>query len=147
MVKRYQSSLIWTTIAGAIDEGYQYFYLAPNETGYYDFNDVVTNLIGATFGLIILKSFQVKGKDSPSFFKRSEIKAIIGISIALILLYLTGVWGIYISDGAMFPIIKKQLTTFWTTVPPQITYHVVRPWEGLLLVGVLWTFYWKLGRD
>ncbi|MEE9374161.1 MAG: hypothetical protein V3V00_14000 [Saprospiraceae bacterium] len=147
LVKRYQSALIWTTIAGAIDEAYQYFYLVPNDTGYYDFNDVVTNLIGASFGLIILKSFNIKNIKAPQFFKRSEVKGIIGITIVIGLLFLFGVMGVHAGHGASYPIIKKQITTFWSTVPPQVTYHVVRPWEGLLYTAMMWLYYWKLGRE
>tara|TARA_Y100000385_G_C13100310_1_gene644104 strand:- start:1733 stop:2530 length:798 start_codon:yes stop_codon:yes gene_type:complete len=147
LVKRYQSALIWATLAGIIDEAYQYFYLAPNDTGYYDFNDVLTNLVGASFGLIILKSFSVMNPTPPSFLHRSEIRAFFVMVLLIAVLFLVGILGIHISDGVQYPIIKKQITSFWTTIPPKITYHVVRPWEGLVVTVLLWFFYWPLGRD
>ena len=147
LVKRYQASLILTTLAGAIDEAYQYFYLAPNETGYYDFNDVITNLIGATFGLILLKSFNVSNAVAPSFFNRLEIRVLAIFLFIVSLLFLFNILGVHIDDGAMFPIIKKELDGFWSNVPPNVTYHVIRPLPGLISVILLWLFYWKLGRE
>ncbi|MCB0476370.1 MAG: hypothetical protein KDC69_11885, partial [Flavobacteriaceae bacterium] len=64
LARCYNSTLLWSFQAGALDEAYQYFYLAPNDTSYYDFNDLITNLVGASFGLIFLKSFGVKEKQN-----------------------------------------------------------------------------------
>ena len=147
LVKRYQSALIWATIAGAFDEAYQYFYLAPNDTGYYDFNDVLTNLVGASFGLIILRSFDIKNSLAPSFLRRNEIQMLILLTILIALLFWFSILGIHSTDEGMFPIIKKQIEMFWTTIPPGIRYHVVKPWEGLMGTILLWCFYWKLGRE
>lgn len=147
LVKRYQSALIWTTIAGAVDEAYQYFYLAPNETGYYDFNDVITNLIGASFGLIILRASKVPNPPSPSFFKRSEVQILIASVLTISVLFLFNILGIHEADGAMYPIVKKEINSFWSTVHPQVTYHVVRPLEGVILTILLFLFYWKLGGE
>jgi len=141
---RYFSTLVWTTIAGSIDEAYQYFYLAPNDTGYYDFNDVVTNLIGATFGLIILKAFQVKEKETPPLLQRSEVIGVIILIVTIAILYITKVWCIHPEDGGMYPIIKKKITTFWTTLPPKETFHVMKPWEGIVAVLALFGFYSRL---
>jgi len=38
----YQETLFWSTVLGAIDEGYQYLVLAPHRTDYYDFNEFVS---------------------------------------------------------------------------------------------------------
>ena len=57
LVGNYTGTLVWTTMAGMLDEAYQYFYLAPTDTSFYDLNDVVTNLIGAVFGLLLIRSF------------------------------------------------------------------------------------------
>lgn len=144
LAKTFHSSLIWSTLAGALDESYQYFYLAPNETGYYDFNDVVTNLVGAAFGLIFLKSFGVKSKIWKGFWRRSEVWAVLGVALFIILLFMTNILSMTIADGGMFPIVKKQITEFWTKVPPNVTFHVVSPMEGLLYIFGLWAFYSKL---
>ena len=138
---RYQSALIWATIAGTLDEGYQYFYLAPDETGYFDFNDVVTNLIGATFGLIILKALDIREKQVLSFFKRSEVLGLISLTTILVILYLMKVWSIHPTEGVPFPIVQKELTSFWTEAAHNVTYHVMRPFEALIIVPSLWIYY------
>ena len=144
LVKNYRSALIFSTIAGSIDEAYQYFYLAPNDTGYYDFNDVVTNVVGAAFGVIILRSFDIKGKRLPKFLKSFEFWTLIILSGVIGLLFLANVLSFYPEEGTPFSVLKGEINGFWSTVYPNITYHVVRPLEGLAITGLLWIFYSRL---
>ncbi len=145
LIGNYQQTLIWTTIAGIIDEAYQYFYLSPKDTSYYDFNDVVTNLIGAVFGLLFLRSFGVKNFYQPPFIKSPALYAIISLMLVVIALNLSGILSIYPNDDTPFQLLKKWPDGFWSTVHPNVTYHVMRPLEGTLVTFALWLFYSKIG--
>jgi len=146
----YNQSLIISTLAGALDEAYQYFYLAPQRTNYFDFNDVIINLIGVAFGLVIIKIFKPASKTfnlnqfikSPAFILIVLVSAITSIAI------FTNLLGIYHTNTeAQFLLVKKAFDSFWITVHPNITYHVMLPLEGVLITVALWLFYWPLGKE
>lgn len=146
----YNQTIIISTIAGALDEAYQYFYLAPQRTDYYDFNDVVINLVGVAFGLIIIKIFKpaAKAVSFIQFFKSPAFILSAFITIVTIITISTGFLGINPSNtSANFLLVKKAFDGFWTTVHPNITYHVMLPLEGLLVIISLWFFYWPLGNE
>jgi glycopeptide antibiotics resistance protein len=45
----------WVTLMGAVDEAYQYFVLyAGNKTVYFDFNDIILNLVGTGIGVLMI---------------------------------------------------------------------------------------------
>lgn len=144
----YRETLFWATVAGAIDEVYQYLILAPQRTDYYDFNDVLIDMIGAVLGLLILVAHGIPNKPSyqhyyqSSFFK--GLWAIIGLSG---LAFFTGYLALYpAADGStLFPLIKKAHTGFWIIIHPTVQFHVVRPLEWGLLTGLLWVYYEDMG--
>ncbi|MEL6390703.1 MAG: VanZ family protein [Bacteroidota bacterium] len=142
--KNYNATLIWTTIAGAIDEAYQNFYLAPKDTGYYDWNDVITNLIGGVFGLLLLRSAGVSNRKISPFYTSKSIYGAIVLMVLVLVLHLCGVLSIGPSDYP-YQMVSKELSGFWQTVHPNVTYHVVRPLEGLLITIGLWGVYRKIG--
>lgn len=145
LIGTYTGTLVWATIGGMLDEAYQYFYLAPKDTSYYDLNDVVTNLVGAVFGLLILAVFQVK--EYTTFRLRSS-SIWIGIGVvtgAIILTHLTGYLSIYPSEVRPYHILREWPPGFWSKVHPNVTFHVMRPIEGLLITVALWIFYSKIG--
>lgn len=142
------TTIVLVTFLGAIDEAYQYYFLSPERTNYYDFNDVILNLLGAVMGMIFLRSH--KGirallLDSISTFKKTWTRY-----FGMVLLLTLVVWqkdlvqkGIntvnldldWTGYGAI--LIRKHTTSFWTEIPPQILYHVVQPIEGLLIITTL----------
>jgi len=146
LIKNFNSTLIWTTIAGAVDEGYQYFYLAPNDTGYYDFNDVITDLIGASFGLLFLRSFDISNASKTSFWKSSAFYGLLVMTIVVMLLIALKVLSIYPDTEAMYQMVIQNPSGFWSKIHPNVTYHVVRPSEGLLITIFLWLFYSRIGH-
>ena len=143
----YTSTLVWTTIAGAIDEAYQNFYLAPLDTGYYDWNDVITNLIGAVFGLLLIRIIGIERKKFDSFWKTSAFYGIVSLMALVLLLNLFGLLSMGPDPDYPYHMVSKQLDGFWQALPlmPEIIYHVVRPLEGLVMTFVLWGFYSKIG--
>jgi len=140
----YTHTLIWATLAGAFDEAYQYFYLSPHRTDYYDFNDVIINLIGAAFGLIVIKII------TPAFIKfkwktfcQSHLfYCLINIGLLIAMAFASNLLGLYPTDNeAQYLLVKEMPTQFWSTVYPQIIYHILLPAEGLILIFGLFIFY------
>lgn len=145
----YNQTLIISTLAGALDEAYQYFYLAPQRTDYFDFNDVIINLVGAAFGLIIIKIYKPASKaiSGKQFLKSPAFIFIVFISAITSIAIFTNLLGIYHTNTeAHFLLVRKAFDTFWITVHPNITYHVMLPLEGLLVTIGLWLFYWPIGK-
>jgi len=146
----YNQTMIISTLAGALDEAYQFFYLAPQRTDYFDFNDVVINLVGVAFGLLVIKIFKPATKVislKQFLFSPASILTIL-ISVIIFISFNTNFLGIYHTNtDAQFVLVKKTFDSFWTTVHPNITYHVMLPLEGLLVIISLWFFYWPLGNE
>lgn len=146
--RSYFQTMIWACLAGAMDELFQYVYLAPQRTDYYDFNDVIINTIGAGVGLLFIR---VMNRTNRHFswlrFKKSlTFKVLIGI----IIIIMVGVISGYISNlpnkDAIFVLQKKVDIEFWHTVylPKYIFYvkfHVVKPLEGLIITVFIIIFY------
>lgn len=137
LFKNYHQLLIIGVIAGAIDEAYQYFYLAPRDTSYYDFNDVITNLIGLVFGSLLLRSTGIENtRNYPRWKSPAFIASILLLSVVL-LAWLTNVLSIYPSTSSRFQLVRTFPTGFWSKVHPNVTYHVVLPLEGSIITGGL----------
>lgn len=144
LIGNYKSTMVWATLAGMIDEAYQYFYLAPMDTAHYDFNDVLTNLVGAVFGLLLLRSMNVA---EHSRFKLSRATFWFGIgAIALVVggLHMGDILSIYPSEDHEYHIIRKMPDQFWSKIHPNVTYHIVKPIEGLSLTCLLWVFFSRI---
>jgi len=128
--------------AGAIDEAYQYFYLSPLRTEYYDFNDVIINTVGAGFGLILIRAFaQYKSeiKKWNPFFLLTAV-----ILLVFLCLYISGIISVLPNEDVPYSLIRVVQAEFWTTVHPNIKFYVVKPLEGCLIILALLFFYRKL---
>ncbi len=145
LLNNLHQSLIWTTIAGAIDEAYQYFYLAPKDTYYYDMNDVVTNLIGAVFGLLLIWSYGRHNHRNTPFFKSSGFYAICGVLLVVLIACWSGLLSIYPSDTSSYQLLRQWPEGFWTSAKFDVNYHIIQPLEGAVIVVVLWFIYSKIG--
>lgn len=150
LCKNYKEVLFWIILLGAIDEAYQYFYLAPDRTDYFDFNDIIIDTLGGAFGLILLRSQNIINQTNSTSWLKSPITwTLIGLSSILFILWLTGILYIYPpAEGieATFVLVKKVPVDFWSSIPPKITFHIVEPLEGVLLIILLWVFYIPLGK-
>lgn len=141
LLEHYFVSLFIAFIIGVFDEGYQYFYLSPHRTDYFDINDIITNLLGAAFGLLILKTFGIpQSKNNKKMMKRGFLLPFIVISSSLIFLLQTNVLSVFPSADR-FMLVRKLQTGFWTTVPPKVSFHVVQPLEGLVIIVFLFAVY------
>jgi len=146
--RSFLQTMIWSSLAGAFDELYQYLYLAPLRTEYYDFNDVIINTIGAGIGLIFIRAsnnsslhFNWRQARSSLIFK--ILLALIGI---IVLGFATGYISNFYSDQAVFVLQKNPDIEFWhTAYMPKykfsVKFHVVKPIEGLVITILIIIFY------
>jgi len=146
LIKSLTQTLVFTTIAGAFDEAYQYFYLAPQRTDYFDWNDVIINLIGAAIGILILVTclnrVYVANK---TFFKSITFYFLCSVVLLVIILLASNVLSVYPNDDSVFALVKVLPEGFWSYPPgPYVKYHVVMPPEGLIIITALWLFYSRL---
>jgi len=142
------SSLFFAIILGALDEAYQYWVLTPLSTDYYDFNDVIINLLGAALGLILLYSNGLQTKQEISHWFPSPIIFItLFTSLLLIILYNLEIFAIFPKqEGIQAPLllIRRLQSNFWTVGEHDIKFHVIRPFSGLILGIILYHFYRSL---
>lgn len=149
-VENYSLTLIWVLMMGWIDEAYQYFYLAPDRTDYYDWNDVVTDFIGGAFGLVFLRSFEIKGKylDFKGIIRSKTFLFLLGMVILFVFLLNTSYLDWYPMEGidATYYMVRKVPEGWWSVVHPDVTYHVMQPLEGIVAAIGLCFLYRHIGR-
>jgi len=150
LLKNFNMVLFYTTILGGLDEAYQYWYLFPEKSNYYDFNDVIINFLGVCLGLIILKSQGLSDvRKSPEWYKSSIFWTILVISGTYIVGTATGLISIMPveeGDPALITLIRKYEPGFWRELPPNVKFHIVRPLEFIILIIILMCSFVKLGK-
>lgn len=146
--KNFFTTIVLVLFLGAIDEAYQYYYLSPERTNYYDFNDVILNLLGAAMGMIFLRSH--RGINTLLTDMATSFKKVWGTYFSICLVLVLLIWQKEIVQnfinalhlnfdwyGFGSVLIRIPTTSFWTEIPPQILYHVVQPVEGFFIVTIL----------
>lgn len=145
----YTATILGVLVLGALDELYQYKVLNPSYD-YYDFNDVILDVLGGGLGLVLIATYSPNLQLSISRRSKKIMFLVVAfIFILLVLLYYMGILTIYPVAGieeAPFQLIRIYVPTFWKTIPPNIVYHVVQPFEGLLILGLLAFCYGYLDR-
>ena len=149
----YAETLIWVMLLGAIDEAYQYFIF--KNWIYFDFNDVVLNVLGGCIGVVLL--FTVCGKPE-SFTRRQRWKllksppflTVVGLAAVAMLLSASGLLQVYPGeDGSKALVLLSKVPpsqTFWITFKWGKSYHILTPVEGLALSAMLIGCYGLLDR-
>jgi len=146
LMNGYTVTLLLTSLVGGIDEGYQYFYLSPQRTNYYDLNDVVFNTLGGACGLLWLWT----GQYPTSYRKVSEILkswqwlCVLASVTTVALLILVGKVAYFPTEGieALWTLVRKVPDGFWTSIDNNtIVFHVSLPLEGLFYCIILWVLY------
>jgi hypothetical protein len=146
LFKNYWLTIYWSMIAGALDEAWQYFYLAPESTGYFDFNDIVINMIGAGFGLILIRSFAPMVQSIKQKSKSLQITVIgfLFLGTGIIASFKFHIISLFQDESSIVPLYLKKPEGFWSEVPPKVIYHIMMPAEGLLIIFLLLAFYGNL---
>lgn len=144
----YFKTMFWTVLAGAIDELYQYIWLAPERTDYYDFNDVVINAVGAGIGLIVIRSLRrpVVSIKLSDFLGSVEMYVSIGIIVLISIGLTIGILSYGPDPDALFCFMKEDNIGFWKIDRRIYKFHVIKPIEGVVISGLLVLFYAGLER-
>jgi len=147
IIGHYFSTLFICFLIALFDEAYQYFYLSPHRTDYFDINDIITDFLGAAFGLLILKTFSIRewGNASKKMLNGFVIPLVLVLALLLFALS-TNFLSIYPSDDK-YMLVREMQEGFWSKVPPKVTYHVVGPAEGSLILPALFLLYFFVFRS
>jgi glycopeptide antibiotics resistance protein len=150
LLKNFNLTMLCTTILGVIDEAYQYWYLFPEKSDYFDFNDVIINFLGVILGLIIVRSQGFKSLiNNKVWYKSSFFYLVIFI---IIISSLGLIFGIISTSpnleesSALIELVRKHKPGFWRIIPPQVKFHVIRPLEFVFLIFILMGLFRKLGQ-
>lgn len=160
-------SVLWlTTLLGATDELAQYLWITVSYSQYFDFNDILVNLLAGVAGLMLYYGFRNPPADG---LKKMQTQtrgwvAIFGLSIAL-LVCVALAWGLGllavtppgpVPPGGLLETTHGLPTLFlqrepglydrWHPGPWQGRHWALGPWWGIGLacsVGLLW-LPWRL---
>jgi len=146
LTRSFGSSVFITALFGAIDELYQYLILYPVKTDYFDFNDVIINLLGAAFVMVFLFVIGIKSKKRNNrWIYYPEVISGIILILIIVVMYWSGLVHSY-AGGERHPWLVLNKSSgyegFWKSLPnSDITFHIVQPLEGFILVGFLICIY------
>lgn len=148
LTRNYTYTHIWATLAGTCDELYQYLVLSPQRTDYFDFNDVVINMVGAAFGLIMIFIYNpISNPFSWSAFRSSKLCwFLIALILGVTALFVSGLASYHPTESSWFILQKEVIPWFWYELPPAVVFHVMTPLEGVIIVLFLLLFFSKLDK-
>ena len=118
---------LFSFVFGYIDEAYQHWVLyAKQSIAYFDWNDIVLNLLGALSALVLMPR---------ETLQHVRYKKMTAAAISWILLM-----------GALVFLLKPDRvlmrahsdTSFWLTSNIKTHYHVLNTLEGTILLGLIW---------
>lgn len=148
--RSYHFTLVICGLLGAIDEGIQYWYLSPQRTDYFDFNDVVLNVMGSVWGLMAMGAWLGKGFSAPgASFRKSWILVLFTLTA------LAAAWGLNLLDFASpenvqnpanWTLVRQEHSGFWADLHLGRRFHILRPHTGIGLLLALTLFYTPLDR-
>ncbi len=150
LTRRYGDTVVWITLLGALDEAYQYAVLHQHRTIYYDFNDVLLNLLGGGMGVILIfagTAGALSGWQAGPSINRLHSPARLTLALILatgILLRLLGhLHGAPGEAGVPLLLLSRSPSppTFWTQVPWGKRFHILQPLPAVLLMLILIAFY------
>lgn len=135
------SAFILGVLLGFFDEGYQF--IAFHKL-YFDFNDIILNIIGCALGLMMAFIFWPV---EPSWKSRSSIFLWFwyGLLGVLFLLFLSGTIHFFVDQGPWHwhrNIAAAFSFDFWVISSDLPPWHVVTPYEGIFLLALLPALYW-----
>lgn len=145
IIGRFGETMFWCGLLGAIDEGYQYWWLSRAKAIYYDFNDVVLNMLGAGLGLLLLLTFAPRGVATHSRGARatgvsrarpSTVAVVTALALVLAVIAGAATGTLRESqphDNGRSAIVLRRCGTspsFWVRTTWDKTFHELSPLEG-----------------
>ncbi len=150
--RSYGATVFWVTLLGVLDELFQYIYLVP-EFEYFDFNDNVLNLLGAGAGAIMVFTMgnDAVGIKSYKWYRSPAILTAAGLLVIFAGLYLSGKMTIDptgIQDGSNWFSLNRGTMPegFWTEAYPGRRFHILKPWEGIAVIYLLFGMFFYLDK-
>lgn len=159
LAMRYGETVLWCTLLGALDEGYQYFVLYRDYNDvYFDFNDILLNLVGAGIGALILFTFVDRKPESLTSSAHSSRNRTLSPALVItvfllsagVFSYAAGLLQLYPEAGASgIPVTlsrKPAPEKFWTVPKQGKPFHILTPLEGIISAAVLTGCYASMDR-
>jgi len=127
-----------------VNEWYQYVVLYPGYIQYFEFNDVVIDLLGCGMAMVFLWIGGAKSKPVSVFWRKPEVVFLFTINLLFVILLATCVFAFYPEDkcGNTFLVLSQLQNPhlFWQTHVYGAVYHVMKPVEGLVAVNLVCLF-------
>jgi hypothetical protein len=117
---RRETAWLTATTLGALDEWYQHLALTRGTLGYFDWNDVVLNALGAAFGVVLLATFRGDASEPPVARDRWSGRAAAAAALVVLLTAWPG-------SGS----------SFYTTTPGGRVYHRLGAVEAVAIVALV----------
>jgi VanZ family protein len=150
VIRSYGETVFWITILGALDELFQYIFLVPTFE-YFDFNDIILNLLGAGAGAVLVFVFNDNAIEVRPFYWHKSPALLTGLGLLAIffILFLSGRMTMNPLDTPgsenWFSLNRESLPDgFWKEAYPGRRFHILRPFEGILLMYLLFAGFWLL---
>ena len=142
---RFGAAAIYSLPVMLFDEWYQYQVLFE-WVEYFDFNDILLDLLGAGLVLSILKLFHDRRSSATPFSSRPEVYALLFMAVATMILLLSSMVVPYPDDAETNTwLVLNAIQNpygFWREHPLiGSTYHVLEPMAGLVTVFSVCTIY------
>lgn len=145
LVGRFAAAVVYSFPIMLFDEWYQYQVLF-DWVEYFDFNDILLDLLGAGLFLAVIKTFSKEAEQSTPLTERPELYVLMLMAITAMMMLLSSKVVPYPEDAASNTWLVlnaiEEPYGFWR-VHPLIgsTYHVLEPITGLVTVFSVGLFY------
>ena len=140
------AALVFTLPFILINEWSQYTVLCPGYIQYFEFNDVVIDLLGCGMAMVFLWiAGAIPKSNSLPFWIRTEVVLLAVINLLFVVLLATCVFALYPETKCNNTfLVLNQLQNphlFWQTHVFGAVYHVIKPIEGMIAVNVVCLFF------
>lgn len=152
--------LALTTLLGAIDEMAQYLWITASYSHYYDFNDVLVNLLAAVLGVMVYYGFRVPpATERPP---RRQVGQAVALAVGLLVVATVASNRIHLSpsqavlpgglaraaDGTARLYLQRQpgLYNRWHPGAWRPRHWVLGPAAATATLGLVWLAWWRFGR-
>lgn len=145
LVGRFAAAVVYSFPVMLFDEWYQYQVLF-DWVEYFDFNDILLDLLGAGLFLAVIKTFSQESEQPTALTKQSEVYVLFLMAVTAMMMLLSSTVVPYPEDAASNTWLVlnaiEEPYGFWR-VHPLIgsTYHVLEPITGLITVFSVCLFY------